>query len=101
MHFSRIRQGRFRLSMLLFFMTVLLCGGRIRGQTTSGKLIFSDEFNRLWLINADGSGQTLLTSGGNLRDHNPAFSPDGSRIAFDRTTLDGTNIYVMNADGSN
>src|SRR6266516_1952285 len=101
MHFSRMRQRCFRLSVLLFFLTVMLCGGRICAQTISGKLIFADEFNRLWVINADGSGQTLLTSGGNLRDHNPAFSPDGSRISFDRMTLDGTNIYVMNADGTN
>ena len=39
-----------------------------------------------------------LTEG---RDSSPAFSPDGSRIAFVRGDGDGdSQIYVMNADGS-
>lgn len=34
-------------------------------------------------------------------DQQPAWSPDGRRLAFnDRTTVPGTNIFTMNADGS-
>jgi Tol biopolymer transport system component len=50
----------------------------------------------------DGSGRTLLT--GPVCASAPAWSPDGSRIAFaaggDACGGD-TEIYVMNADGSN
>jgi len=34
-------------------------------------------------------------------DSNPAWSPDGSRIAFTRKSGGSKNIYIMNADGSN
>jgi TolB protein len=47
---------------------------------------------RIYLANADGSGVTPLTPG-----EAPAWSPDGSRIAFHR----GGGIYVINADGTN
>ena len=53
-------------------------------------------------MNADGSGVTQLTSGISKNSH-PAWSPDGSRIAFvsDRDNVgNSTEIYVMNADGT-
>jgi TolB protein len=50
----------------------------------------------IYVMNADGSNQTRLTSDP-AYDYSPAWSPDGSRIAFTR----GGYIYVMNADGSN
>jgi Tol biopolymer transport system component len=88
------------------FLTLafLLCSVPAKAQIAAGKLTFADSSGRIWVINEDGSGQTMLTTGnGNtVTDHNPVFSPDGSKIAFDRTTLPGvTNIYVMNADGTN
>ena len=46
----------------------------------------------IYLANADGSGVTRLTSG-----ENPAWSPDGRSIAFDR----GGTIHVIDSDGSN
>ena len=49
--------------------------------------------DQLYLMNADGSGQTQLTSGGGSH---PAWSPDGGKIAF---SADG-QVFVMNADGS-
>jgi uncharacterized repeat protein (TIGR01451 family) len=38
----------------------------------------------IWLMNTDGSGQTNFTNGGFIDEHSlmPAWSPDGSRIAF-------------------
>jgi TolB protein len=53
----------------------------------------------LFVIGADGSGVTRLTSG---RHDNPAWSSDGQRIAFNRPNQlgQGAEIYVMNADGS-
>jgi Tol biopolymer transport system component len=67
------------------------------------------EKTKLILVNLDGSGERELSHTGT----DPAFSPDGSRIAYasahDRNgTLDygdissvATELYVMDADGSN
>ena len=59
------------------------------------------------LLAIDGSGETPLTQPGSPRPLNvgPAWSPDGTRIAFLALaqiygTSSGTDIYVMNADGS-
>ena len=47
---------------------------------------------------SDGTGLVQLTSLG--FNSEPAWSPDGARIAFVRTQVT-SDIYVMNADGSN
>ena len=49
----------------------------------------------VFVMNADGSGQTRLGSG-----TWPAWSPDGSKIAFTDLRDGDDEIYVMNADGS-
>jgi dipeptidyl aminopeptidase/acylaminoacyl peptidase len=52
-------------------------------------------------MNVDGSNQTRLTTTEKVNDVEPAFSPDGSKIAF-RSARDGNfEIYSMNADGTN
>ena len=50
-------------------------------------------------MNSDGSGQTNLTNSA-ASDFCPAFSPDGSKIAFMSYRDDNWEIYVMNSDGS-
>lgn len=50
-------------------------------------------------MNADASGLTQLTTDGN--NGAPAWSPDGSRIAFVSVRDGNTEIYVMNANGTN
>lgn len=52
----------------------------------------------IYVMNADGSGQTSLTAGGT--DAFPTWSPDGSKIAFMSYRDGKPEIYVMNADGS-
>ena len=49
----------------------------------------------LRIINADGNGDSRLT---NRAAFQPAWSPDGTRIAF--VTLDGKEIFLINPDGT-
>ncbi len=74
---------------------------------TNGKIAFvrdvnSDVFDpnyEIFTMNPDGSAQTRLTFT-SAQEFYPAWSPDGSKIAF-ATDRDGDpEIYVMNADGS-
>ena len=53
----------------------------------------------IYVMNADGSGQTRLTNNPGS-DQAPAWSPDGSKIAFTSLRDGNAEIYVMNADGS-
>ena len=61
--------------------------------------IFDVEVASVHTINSDGSGLTNLTNT-TAEEWAPAWSPDGSQIAF-QTDRDGNwEIYMMNADGS-
>ena len=52
-------------------------------------------------MNSDGSGKTNLTSSLTNSIYDPAWSPDGQKIAFLSYVNGNYEIYVMNADGSN
>jgi Tol biopolymer transport system component len=73
--------------------------------TNCGKIVFvsdRDGNNEIYTCNADGSNVTRLTNDA-AADGDPAWSPDGTRIAFIRNwnINPGGNLYIMNADGSN
>ena len=55
----------------------------------------------LWRMPLHGSGaaQRITTAQGD--DRSGAWSPDGKRLAFDSTRDGNTELYVVNADGSN
>jgi len=48
---------------------------------------------RLWLVDVDGNGNVPLT-GRDIGESNPAWSPDGTRIAFTSTTDNGAELFV-------
>ena len=55
----------------------------------------------IYVMNADGSGVDRLTLFGIVgRAEQPAYSPDGQRIAFEASAHGNFGVYVMNADGS-
>jgi Tol biopolymer transport system component len=53
--------------------------------------------SRIYVMNADGTNLRRLTSDAPYGDNNPDWSPDGSRIAFERNG----EIIIINADGTN
>lgn len=69
------------------------------------KILFQervDENTEICSVNIDGSGFANITQNP-TRDMTPAYSPDGTMIAFASAREYGTStfeIYVMNADGS-
>ncbi len=69
------------------------------GASRSGIAFESGEhgFFDVHVMDADGSNPTNLTNNNSTTDIDPAWSPDGSKIAFSRNT----EIYVMDADGGN
>ena len=79
--------------------------------TLSGRLVFGPDFdNNLWILNLpDGKPEPLMRLGPKEFTSSPAWSPDGRQIAFSYYRLpdeaaipvpDGTDLYVMDSDGS-
>ena len=82
---------------------------------TNGKIAFISDRDGDWeihVMDADGSNQTRLTNNvgvvltrglpsGSIQESGPSWSPDGSKILFISDQDGDTEIYVMDADGSN
>ncbi len=70
----------------------------------NGKIAFHSgiegEDHEIYAMNADGSNETQLTDN-SLTDIDPAFSPDGSKIAFLKGEYANSEIYTINAAGLN
>jgi TolB protein len=86
-------------------------GDRNPARSPDGKKIVfestrDDPSGEIYVMNADGTGTSRLTYSAAF-DRRPVWSKDGKRIAFESTrddanplTDDDTDIYVMNADGT-
>ncbi|HKP70827.1 MAG TPA: hypothetical protein VJV05_16175 [Pyrinomonadaceae bacterium] len=104
------------LRTYLWTISFLVCGvASVAAQATGNnmfpqwshdgtKIAFTSDRDgdpEIYVMNADGSGQTRLTTAKG-RDAHPYFSKDGKKILFQSPRENGadTNIYFMNVDGS-
>ena len=105
----RLNALRTLLGLLVAVVAALLAAsaspppGKAAFPGANGKIAFTsnrDGNYEIYVMNADGSGQTNLTNNPAFDGSSAAWSPDGTKIAFS-SDRDGNNeIYVMNADGS-
>src|SRR5690242_1009646 len=59
-----------------------------------------DDLVDLWVMNRDGSNRRPVVTGEVVIGH-AAWSADGERLAFERSSIDQTSdIWIVNADGS-
>jgi Tol biopolymer transport system component len=92
------------LALLLVAAAIVLLtphAGRAAFPGANGDIAFdSDRFGdeQIFRISSSGGDAVQLTTLG--RNFSPAWSPDGSRIAFVSERDLNAEIYVMNADGS-
>jgi dipeptidyl aminopeptidase/acylaminoacyl peptidase len=61
---------------------------------------FSAKSLDIYVVNPDGTYATNLTRTDDVHEAFPAFSPDGTRIAYERGRGRRADIWVMGADGS-
>lgn len=57
---------------------------------------FENRFNRLFVINVDGTGLRSVAPDATVHVEDPEWSPDGTRFAFSN----GGDVFVINADGT-
>jgi len=106
-----------KLPLILLLITVIVSAGSLMQlQPVSatfpgmnGKIVFTrniapigtPEDYEIFTVNPDGSGLTQLTfTGPGVRNTEPRWSADGTKIVFQSQRTDQTAIWVMNADGS-
>lgn len=95
------------LTALMMLVALVGCGGGSTGDsagtTAQERIVYSVYGAGLFLCAADGSNPTLLThtddpNGGYEDD--PAWSPDGRKVAFVSVETGNADIFVINADGT-
>jgi len=88
-----------RIAILLFVATLLAaCGGQPASKPD--RIVFEsdrDGNKEIYVMNADGSGQTRLTDSPEGAC-GAAWSPHGARIAFASLRDGSEEVYVINAD---
>jgi Tol biopolymer transport system component len=95
-----------------FFLAAALAGCGSSTEQPAGRFVYSGDLatpnaSRLFVVGADGSGAHKVTRGlARVGEGDADWSPDGSRIVFDRTYDCAASLgscfalWVVNADGS-
>lgn len=92
-------------SMLVGVVAAASAAESAGSRTANGKIAFIREgakwpLNDIYVMNGDGTGVRRVTRTTTQWRHDPAWSPDGRRIAFGVTKPTPEGIWVMDADGS-
>ena len=93
---------------IMMASAVVVTGGTPAGAEAfpgaNGRIAFVrnnlEDNNELWTMRGDGSEPALLLDS-NKADTDPAWSPDGTKVAFAREDGGDYEIFVMDADGTN
>lgn len=93
------RASLLRSALLLAALFILAQSTQTQAQTAQNKIAFSRN-GELWTMNGDGSGQASLGLSAAFQAHDPAWSPDGKKIAY-TSGYETPVIYVVDADGTN
>ena len=82
---------------LLFLASALVSTETTSAQTTSssGNIVYVKDGD-IWVMNADGTNQTNLTNTPDINERDPAWSPDGTKIAF-TGPADSTKIIAADS----
>ena len=82
---------------------------------TNGRIVFQSDrdvshprdFSEIYTMNGNGSDQRRITFTPRAHEQNPAFSSDGTKIAFTKVVRDrisrqfrDADMWTMNADGT-
>jgi Tol biopolymer transport system component len=102
------KRGVVILAAFAALATGLVAGASASGPSipTGGNLVYAgvdpaDGMSDIYVKSPSGSTTTNITDGpGTRKDVSPAFSPNGSKITFVRSTRTGAQIMVVNPDGS-
>ena len=68
--------------------------------TADGKIVYATDAGGaadIWMMNADGTGQKLLTSGSG-RSYSPAVSPDGKTVVYHSNRGGNWNIWKLDRE---
>ena len=100
----RVRGCRILYSRLIVMKAdgsgqVVLANGTMPAWSPDGRVAFANGGD-IYVINPDGTGLTDLTNSPGSSNLWPAWSPDGTKIAFRSNRAGHSDLYLMNADGS-
>ena len=77
---------------------VVVSSGSATAPGKNGQIVYA-KFPRLWVINSDGTGERMLPHPKGSEDTNPDWSPDGSKLAFERCSK-WCEVWTVNEDGT-
>jgi Tol biopolymer transport system component len=84
-----------RLALIVIAGVAVFAPAPSGGGTAAAELAFA-RAGDVWTSGADGNGSRLLLR----RAYSPAWSPDGSRLAYVPNRSGDEEVYVANADGT-